>query len=61
VASVSGANPYASSAARNTSQYANNVTQPWIDLRPTIEVDPGEGCVIILTRTIQLSAYKEKG
>jgi type IV secretory pathway VirB10-like protein len=61
VEQVSGTNPYAAGVANSAAQYGNKVTQPWIDMRPTILVDPGAGCTIILTRTIELPEYKTKG
>jgi len=58
--SVSGLNPYASGVAGSAAQYGNRATQPYIDMRPTITVDPGEGCVVIVQRALKLPEYKEK-
>ncbi len=43
--------------ANSTSQYGQQVIGRSIDTRPTIEVDPGELCTIILVKPLQLPAF----
>ena len=53
-------NPIVGGVAGSTAQYGQRITQPYIDTRPTILVEAGEECLVILTRTIKLPEYREK-
>ena len=53
-------NPLAGGVAGSAAQYGQRVTQPYVDTRPTILVEAGEECLVILTRTIKLPEYREK-
>jgi len=59
-ASISTTNPLAGGIANSTAQYGQRIAQPYVDTRPTLLVEPGEECLVILTRTIKLPEYKEK-
>ena len=56
---ISSTNPVIGGVAGSAAQYGQRITQPYIDTRPTIVVEAGEECLVILTRTIQLPEYKE--
>jgi type IV secretory pathway VirB10-like protein len=56
---ISSTNPVIGGVAGSVAQYGQRITQPYIDTRPTIVVEAGEECLVILTRTIQLPEYKE--
>jgi type IV secretory pathway VirB10-like protein len=56
---ISTTNPFAADIAGSAAQYGQKVTQPYIDMRPTIAVDAGEACTAILTRTVALPEYRE--
>lgn len=58
---VTTTNPLAGGVASSAAQYGEQTVRPYIDMRPTIEVDAGEACNAILTRAIQLPAYQERG
>lgn len=59
VNTVSTTHPVAAGVANSGAAYGQNVTQKFINLRPTITVTAGESCNIILTKAIELPAYAE--
>ena len=56
---ITNTNPIVGGVAGSAAQYGQRITQPYIDTRPTIVVEPGEECVAIFTREIKLPEYRE--
>jgi type IV secretion system protein VirB10 len=50
--------PVATGVTQESSQVLQQQTQPWINARPTIVVSEGERGTVILTKGLQLPAYR---
>ena len=57
---ITTANPLVGGVAGSAAQYGQRIAQPYVDTRPTILVEAGEECLVILTRELKLPEYREK-